>query len=72
MAFGGPFLTVALLKAPQKRALVVLFAVFLAGYVLAATASTYAVMLVARIVTGVASQAFWRSRSPGSPRSCRI
>ncbi|MHC5259383.1 MFS transporter [Streptomyces sp. UC4497] len=59
MAFGGPFLTVALLKVPQKRALMVLFAVFLAGNVLAATASTYAAMLVARIVTGVASQAFF-------------
>ncbi|MFJ8822631.1 MFS transporter [Streptomyces sp. NPDC102467] len=59
MAFGGPFLTVALLKVPQKRALAILFAVFLAGNVLAATASTYAVMLVARLVTGVASQAFF-------------
>ncbi|MFZ3555474.1 MFS transporter [Streptomyces sp. BH055] len=59
MAFGGPFLTVALLKVPQKRALMVLFVVFLAGNVLAATASTYPVMLVARIVTGVASQAFF-------------
>ncbi|MET8472369.1 MFS transporter [Streptomyces sp. NPDC006422] len=59
MALGGPFLTVALLKVPQKRALMVLFAVFLVGNVLAATASTYAVMLAARIVTGVASQAFF-------------
>ncbi|NEB77740.1 MFS transporter [Streptomyces sp. SID14478] len=59
MAFGGPFLTVALLKVPQKRALLVLFGVFLAGNVLAATASTYAVMLIARLVTGVASQAFF-------------
>ncbi|WP_306319676.1 MULTISPECIES: MFS transporter [unclassified Streptomyces] len=59
MAFGGPFLTVALLKVPQKRALMVLFAVFLAGNVLAALASSYAVMMAARIVTGIASQAFF-------------
>ncbi|MER7394296.1 MFS transporter [Streptomyces sp. NPDC000151] len=59
MALGGPFLTVALLKVPPKRALTVLFAVFLAGNVLAATASGYAVMMAARIVTGIASQAFF-------------
>ncbi|MGK5638845.1 MFS transporter [Streptomyces sp. URMC 126] len=59
MALGGPFLTVALMRMCQKSALYVLFAVFLAGNVLAATASDYAVMLVARIVTGVASQAFF-------------
>ncbi|MFJ9037390.1 MFS transporter [Streptomyces sp. NPDC102406] len=59
MAFGGPFLTVALLKVPPRRALLLLFAVFLAGNVLAATATTYAVMFAARLVTGVASQAFF-------------
>ncbi|MDN0193559.1 MFS transporter [Streptomyces sp. S.PNR 29] len=36
-----------------------LFAVFLAGNVLAATATGYGVMMAARIVTGVASQAFF-------------
>ncbi|MFD9633372.1 MFS transporter [Streptomyces violascens] len=59
MAFGGPFLTVAVMRLPQKRALMVLFGVFLAGNVLAATATTYAVMLLARVVTGTASQAFF-------------
>ncbi|MFD7335932.1 MFS transporter [Streptomyces violascens] len=59
MAFGGPFLTVAVMRLPQKRALMVLFAVFLVGNVLAATATTYAVMLLARVVTGTASQAFF-------------
>ncbi|MEU6264023.1 MFS transporter [Saccharopolyspora shandongensis] len=59
MAFGGPFLTVALLKVSPKLALLVLFAIFLAGNLLAATATGYAPMLVARIVTGVASQAFF-------------
>ncbi|MFD5316012.1 MFS transporter [Streptomyces sp. NPDC127098] len=59
MAVGGPFLTVALLRVTPKNALLLLFAVFLAGNVLAATATDYATMLVARIVTGVASQAFF-------------
>ncbi|MFE9122971.1 MFS transporter [Streptomyces sp. NPDC007172] len=59
MAFGGPLLTVAVLRLPQRRALMALFAVFLAGNVLAATATTYTAMLLARIVTGTASQAFF-------------
>ncbi|MWA09374.1 MFS transporter [Streptomyces sp. BA2] len=59
MAFGGPFLTIALLKMRQKSALIVLFGVFLAGNVLAALAPDYRTMLVARVITGVASQAFF-------------
>ncbi|MFG3118218.1 MFS transporter [Streptomyces sp. NPDC048197] len=59
MAVGGPFLTIAVLKLRQKTALMLLFAIFLAGNVLAALAPDYGVMLVARIVTGVASQAFF-------------
>ncbi|MGY1583741.1 MFS transporter [Streptomyces sp. MN13] len=59
MAAGGPFLTVALMKLPPRTALMVLFAVFLAGNVLAATATGYGVMLAARIITGIASQAFF-------------
>ncbi|MEU0462549.1 MFS transporter [Amycolatopsis sp. NPDC006131] len=59
MAAGGPVLTVALLRLAPKTALMLLFAVFLAGNVLAATASGYGTMLVARVVTGVAAQAFF-------------
>ncbi|MEC4015304.1 MFS transporter [Streptomyces sp. H27-D2] len=59
MAVGGPVLTVAMLKARQKAALMVLFAVFLAGNMLAATATDYSVMVVARVITGIASSAFF-------------
>ncbi|CQR62553.1 MFS transporter [Streptomyces leeuwenhoekii] len=59
MAAGGPFLTVALMKLPPRTALMVLFAVFLTGNVLAATATGYGVMMTARIITGIASQAFF-------------
>ncbi|MEV0321140.1 MFS transporter [Streptomyces sp. NPDC050658] len=59
MAIGGPFLTVAVLKLRQKTALAVLFAIFLAGNVLAAVAPDYRTMLVARVITGIASQAFF-------------
>ncbi|GGP53100.1 MFS transporter [Streptomyces abikoensis] len=59
MSLGGPFLAVAVLRLRPKRALAVLFVVFLLGNVLAATAPGYGVMLVARVVTGMASQAFF-------------
>ncbi|XVS66159.1 MFS transporter [Actinosynnema sp. CA-299493] len=59
MAVGGPLLTVLVLRSRPKPALMALFAVFLAGNVLAATATDYGVMLVARVVTGAASQAFF-------------
>ncbi|MFF7457969.1 MFS transporter [Kitasatospora sp. NPDC008115] len=59
MSFGGPLLTVSLLRMRQKRALMLLFGVFLVGNLLAATASGYPVMLVARVIGGVAAQAFF-------------
>ncbi|MFI2511329.1 MFS transporter [Streptomyces sp. NPDC018972] len=59
MAVGGPFLTVALMKFPPRTALMVLFGIFLAGNVLAATATGYGTMMAARIITGIASQAFF-------------
>ncbi|MET8340082.1 MFS transporter [Streptosporangium canum] len=59
MAAGGPFLTLAVLRLRPKPALTLLFAIFLAGNLLAATAPSYPVMMAARIITGVASQAFF-------------
>ncbi|MGV9880147.1 MFS transporter [Streptomyces sp. NPDC003006] len=59
MALGGPFLTVALLRMRQKAALLLLFGIFLGGNVLAALAPDYRTMLVARVLTGIASQAFF-------------
>ncbi|MFD9031109.1 MFS transporter [Streptomyces sp. NPDC059567] len=59
MAVGGPFLTVAVLKLRPKPALLVLFGVFLTGNLLAATATSYGAMVVARVITGVAAQAFF-------------
>ncbi|CAM3044780.1 MFS transporter [Saccharomonospora xinjiangensis] len=59
MALGGPVLTMLLSRRPPKPALLTLFAVFGAGNVLAAVAPNYAVMFVARVITGVAAQAFF-------------
>ena len=59
MAVGGPLLTVLMLRLRPKPALMTLFAVFLTGNVLAATATDYDVMLTARVITGAAAQAFF-------------
>ncbi|WP_280460869.1 MFS transporter [Nocardia carnea] len=59
MAFGGPLLILALLRIPPKTAIMVVFAIFFAGNLLAALASSYSVMVFARIVTGIAAQAFF-------------
>ncbi|MEU9104968.1 MFS transporter [Streptomyces xanthophaeus] len=59
MSLGGPFLATAVLKLPHKSALMVLFAVFLGGNVLAALSTDYVAMAVGRVITGVASSAFF-------------
>ncbi|WP_329258600.1 MFS transporter [Actinoallomurus sp. NBC_01490] len=59
MAAGGPFLTIAVIRLRPRAALIVLFAIFLAGNLLAAAATSYAVMMVARVITGIAAQAFF-------------
>lgn len=59
MAVGGPVLTLFLLRIPPKTALLVIIAVFLVGNVVAALATSYPVMVIARIISGVASQAFF-------------
>ncbi|CAM5563706.1 MFS transporter [Streptomyces spiroverticillatus] len=59
MAVGGPVLTMTVVKLPQKKALMLLFGLFLIGNVAAATAVNYTVMLIARLVTGTASAAFF-------------
>ncbi|GAA2678202.1 MULTISPECIES: MFS transporter [Actinosynnema] len=59
MAVGGPILTAALLKLPKRTALMVLFGVFVAGEALAALAADYWLVLVARLITGAVSGAFF-------------
>lgn len=59
MAVGGPLLTAALLRLPRRTALMIMFAAFIAGEVLAALAPGYWLLLVARLVTGAVSGAFF-------------
>ena len=59
MAVGGPVSTMLVVRLRPKPALLLLFGLFLAGNVAAATASGYPMMLLARLVSGAASQAFF-------------
>lgn len=59
MIVGGPVLTFGLLKLSRKNALLILVGVYVVGQSLGALASGYEMMFVARIVTGVASSAFF-------------
>ncbi|MEC1177099.1 MFS transporter [Metasolibacillus meyeri] len=55
MVIGGPILTAALLRIPSKQALLVLMFVFLIGQSLGAIAWNYDIMMISRIITGIAS-----------------
>ncbi|WP_460496996.1 MFS transporter [Glycomyces tarimensis] len=59
MTVGGPVLALALLRVRPKTALMTVFAIFLVGNLLAALATSYSTMVAARVVSGVASQAFF-------------
>ncbi|MFC7304423.1 MFS transporter [Streptomyces monticola] len=59
MAIGGPLAAAAVLRLRPKTALLTLFAVFLVGNMLAAAATSYGVMVLARVITGTASAAFF-------------
>lgn len=59
MVIGGPLLTIALLslRVPNKRALLWLLALYIIGGSVAASAPDYGIMVVARVITGVAGSA---------------
>ncbi|RIQ13231.1 MFS transporter [Jiangella rhizosphaerae] len=59
MTVGAPVMAVATLRLPRKATLLAASAVFLAGHVLGAMAPSYEVLMVARVVSAVATGAFW-------------
>ncbi|SEE56024.1 Cmx/CmrA family chloramphenicol efflux MFS transporter [Jiangella alba] len=59
MTIGAPVMAVATLRLPRKATLLAASAVFLAGHVLAALAPSYELLMVARVVSAVATGAFW-------------
>lgn len=59
MIVGAPLMAVVTLGLPRRTTLVASLLVFVVGHVLAALASDYAVVLVARVVTALATATFW-------------
>ena len=59
MIVGAPLMAVVTLAMPRRTTLVASLVVFVAGHVLAALASDYAVVLVARVLTALATATFW-------------
>lgn len=55
MVIGGPILTAILLRMRSKQALLFLMFVFLIGQSLGAIAWNYNIMMISRIITGIAS-----------------
>ncbi|MGW1648832.1 MFS transporter [Streptomyces eurythermus] len=59
MVFGGPLLTLVLMRAPRKTAMVLMMVLFLVGQTIGALATAYWAMVIARVVTALATAAFF-------------
>jgi DHA1 family chloramphenicol resistance protein-like MFS transporter len=59
MMVGAPLMAALTLRWPRKATLIGALAVFVGGQLLGAVAPDYGVLLVARVVTAVATGAFW-------------
>ncbi|WP_086844292.1 MFS transporter [Amycolatopsis kentuckyensis] len=59
MIIGSPTMALATLRLPQRRTLVLALAVFSLGHVVAALSGSFVIVLAARVVTALATGAFW-------------
>jgi DHA1 family inner membrane transport protein len=59
MIVGSPTMALATLRLPQRQTLVLALAVFSLSHVVAALSSSFTVILTARILTALATGAFW-------------
>ncbi|MEU6251345.1 MFS transporter [Streptomyces sp. NPDC047043] len=59
MIVGSPAMAIATLRLPRRSTLVLALVVFALGHVAAALSSSFAVVLVSRVVTALATGAFW-------------
>ncbi|MEU7488522.1 MFS transporter [Streptomyces sp. NPDC042319] len=59
MIIGGPTMAMATLRLPQRQTLVRALATFALGHVVAAVSGSFTVVLIARVVTALATGAFW-------------
>ncbi|WP_433170616.1 MFS transporter [Actinoallomurus sp. CA-150999] len=59
MIVGAPAMAIATLRLPQRSTLVLALAVFAVGHAITALGSSFALALVARVITAFATGAFW-------------
>lgn len=59
MIIGAPTMALATLRLPQRQTLVLALSVFSLGHVVAALSTSFTVVLAARVVTALATGAFW-------------
>ncbi|MDV6287312.1 MFS transporter [Streptomyces sp. UP1A-1] len=59
MIVGGPTMAMATLRLPQRHTLVGALAVFALGHAVAALSTSFTVVLTARVITALATGAFW-------------
>src|SRR4051812_10968405 len=59
MIIGSPTMALATLRLPRRRTLVLALAVFSLGHVVAALSGSLGIVLAARVVTALATGAFW-------------
>ncbi|BBC29762.1 hypothetical protein SGFS_010560 [Streptomyces graminofaciens] len=59
MITGGPTMAMATLRLPQRQTLILALVVFSLGHVVAAASTSFTVVLIARVVTVLATGAFW-------------
>ncbi|OUD03997.1 MFS transporter [Streptomyces swartbergensis] len=59
MIVGAPAMAIATLRLPRRSTLVLALVVFSLGHLVAALSSSFAVVLAARVVTALATGAFW-------------
>ncbi|WP_406006293.1 MFS transporter [Streptomyces sp. NBC_00637] len=59
MIIGAPTMGMATLRLPQRRTLILALSVFCLGHLVAALSTSFTVVLLARVVTALATGAFW-------------
>ncbi|MEU4484270.1 MFS transporter [Streptomyces purpurascens] len=59
MIIGAPAMAMATLRLPQRQTLILALSVFSLGHVVAALSTSFTVVLAARVVTALATGAFW-------------
>lgn len=59
MIVGSPLMAIATLRLPRRSTLVLALAIFALGHIIAALSPSFAITLAARVLTALATGAFW-------------